>query len=678
MNENPLLIPSGEPYGAPEFGKIREEDYLPAFRQAISIAKAEVDGISSDAETPDFHNVIEALEYGGRTLADLEGVFFNILEADSTPALEKIAEEVSPLLTEFDMYVSHDKALFSKCKEVYDRRESLGLDPDQNRLLEKTYKGFVRNGAALSEEDKKTFGECREKLSLLELKFGQNVLDATKAFTLDVDDEADLSGLPDYVRRMGRQEAADSGKDGWVFTLDRTSYDSFMKYSDKRDLRKSLYMAYNTRAAGGKYDNREVIRQIVGLRMKISKLLGYDTFADYELEERMAGNRKAVENFLDNLMAHSLPAAEKEISSIAEYAKGNGFEDNELQPWDFAYWSEKYRKERYSVNEEALKPYFRLEDSIAAVFGLAGKLYGLEFEERTDIPAYHKDVRVYDVKDSEGKHLALFYADFFPRKSKRGGAWMTEFRGQYKQDGKDFRPFVSIVTNVSKPSGDKPSLLTFYELTTILHEFGHSLHGILSDGRYPSLCGTNVATDFVELPSQLMENWAYEPEFLNTFARHFETGEPIPADLIGKITASRNYLAGYQQVRQLKFGLADMAWHTLDALPEEGTVEFEHEVLDRYELFPVISDTAVCPSFTHIFSGGYCAGYYSYKWAEVLEADAFGYFKEKGLFGGEAADKFRTEILQKGSSEDESLLYRRFRGRDPEPEELLRKLGLEA
>jgi peptidyl-dipeptidase Dcp len=676
MNDNPLLIQSQAPFGAPMFDKILPEHYLPAFKAALIQAKDEVDAIASNPEQPDFHNAVEALEYSGRHLADIEGIFFNILEADSSAELEKIAEEVSPMLTEFEMYVSHNEALFAKCKSIYSEKDSLDLSPDQKKLLENTYKDFVRNGANLSKEDQAIFGNYLEKLSLLELKFGQNVLESTKAFSLNLIKKEELEGLPEFVIEMGRQEAKDSGKEGCIFSLDRSSYDAFMKFSPRRDLREKLFMAYNTRSVGGKNDNTDVIKQIVELRMKVAAMLGYDTYADYVLEERMAKNRKVVERFLDELMEPSLPAAKKEVAEILEYARHNGFKENELQPWDFSFWSEKYRQEKYSINEEALKPYFPLEKSIDAIFSLATKLYGLHFDERHDIPVYHPDVKVFDVLDADGKHLALFYADFFPRKSKRGGAWMTEFRGQYSQNGVDFRPFISIVTNVSKPTGDKPALLSFYEFTTILHEFGHSLHGMLSKGRYPSLSGTNVATDFVELPSQLMENWAFEPSYLNTFARHYKTGETIPSELMDRIVASRNYLAGYMQVRQLKFGFIDMAWHTLKEMPKEGTAAFEHEVLDRYEVLPVINETAFCPSFTHIFSGGYSAGYYSYKWAEVLEADAFGFFKEKGLFGGEAADKFRTEILEKGSSEDESLLYRNFRGCDPKPEALLRKLGI--
>jgi len=676
MKDNPLLVQSESPFGAPMFDEILPEHYLPAFKEAIDQGKKEVDEIVTNQERPDFHNVIEALEYSGRTLSDIKGLFFNILEADATSELEKIAENVSPLLTEFEMYVSHNEALFAKCKAVYSMKDSLNLEPDQKKLLEDTYKDFVRNGANLSKADQATYGYYIEKLSLLELKFGQNVLESTKSFSLNLQSEDELQGLPEFVREMGRQEAKDAGKDCYVFSLDRSSYDAFMKFSSRRDLRKEMYLAYDTLSIGGKNDNTAVIKVIVNLRMKVAAMLGYETYADYVLEERMAKNRKSVETFLEELMEPSLPVAKKEIADILAFAKSEGFEDSELQPWDFSYWSEKYRQEKYSINEEVLKPFFPLERSVDALFSLSAKLYGLSFNLRHDIPVYHPDVKVFDVLDRDGKHLALLYVDFFPRKSKRAGAWMTEFRGQYSKDGTDYRPFVSIVTNVSKPTANKPSLLSFYEFTTILHEFGHALHGMLSKGRYPSLSGTNVSTDFVELPSQLMENWAFEPSYLNTFARNFETGETISSEMMDKIVESRNFLSGYLQVRQLKFGYIDMAWHTLREMPQDGAVAFEHSVLDKYEVFPVIEGSAICPSFTHIFSGGYSAGYYSYKWAEVLEADAFGYFKEKGLFGGEAADKFRTEILEKGSSEDESILYRNFRGCDPKPDALLRKLGI--
>ena len=464
-----------------------------------------------------------------------------------------------------------------------------------------------------------------------------------------------------------------------------------MKYSTRRDLRQKMWMAYNTRATEGENSNIELCRQIAESRLKIANILGYETYADYALEERMAKNPQTVNEFIQKLLEPSLPTAKAEVKELYEYARANGFEDSEIQPWDFGFWSEKLKDARYSINDEQLKPYFRLESCIDAAFGLAGKLYGLTFEERKDIPVYHPDVKVYDVKDADGVHKALFYADFFPRASKRGGAWMTEFRGQSIVNGVEKRPFISLVTNFTKPTAGKPALLTHDELTTLLHEFGHSLHGILAEGRYSSLTGTNVSRDFVELPSQIMENWAFEPEFLDTFARHFETGEALPDTLINKIVEAKNYNAAYAQVRQLQFGILDMAWHTLKGgsesghfdrlsdlktMQELGTIAFEKAALKSSNVIPSIPQACISTSFSHIFSGGYSAGYYSYKWSEVLEADAFSLFKEKGIFSTEVSHSFRDNILSKGCSEDEDVLYRRFRGHDPEPEALLEKLGI--
>lgn len=437
-----------------------------------------------------------------------------------------------------------------------------------------------------------------------------------------------------------------------------------------------MYKGHGSKAVGGEFDNTEIVKKIVDLRIRIAKLLGYDTYADYALEVRMAKNPETVEKFIEGLIVPSVPFAKKDVADVYDYARKNGFEGNELMPWDFSFWSEKYKEAEYSLNEELLKPYFRLENCIDAVFGLANRLYGITFQERSDVPVYHKDVKVYEVKDADGSHLALFYADFFPRASKRSGAWMTEFRGQSIRNGVEERPLISIVTNFTKPTANEPSLITHDELTTFLHEFGHALHGILAEGRYPSQTGTSVARDFVELPSQIMENWAFEPEYLNSFAKNYQTGEVIPAELIEKIVAAKNFQSGYMQVRQLHFGVLDMAWHSLESLPEEGTVEFEQKTLAPYAVMPTVAGTAISPAFGHIFSGGYSAGYYSYKWAEVLEADAFSLFKEKGIFNREVADSFRKNILSKGGSEDAAVIYRNFRGHDPQPEALMEKLGL--
>lgn len=686
---NPLLTDSTLPYGAPQFDKIKTEHYLPAFEQAITEAKAEIDAIVNDPDAPTFENTIAALDEAGGRLNDAAGIFYNLMEADTNDQMQGIAEKVSPMMTEYSMYVSLNEPLFARVKAVHESAE--GLEPDQARLLEKTWKSFVRSGANLGAEDKETYSKLSEQLSLLTLQYGKNVLAATNAFTLNLTDEADLEGLPDFVREAAVETAKSKEMEGWAFDLSAPSYGAFMKYSTRRDLRQKMWMAYNTRATEGENSNIELCRQIAELRLKIANILGYETYADYALEERMAKNPQTVNEFIQKLLEPSLPAAKAEVKELYEYARANGFEDSEIQPWDFGFWSEKLKDARYSINDEQLKPYFRLESCIDAAFGLAGKLYGLTFEERKDIPVYHPDVKVYDVKDADGRHMALFYADFFPRASKRGGAWMTEFRGQSIVNGVEKRPFISLVTNFTKPTADKPSLLTHDELTTLLHEFGHSLHGILAEGRYSSLTGTNVSRDFVELPSQIMENWAFEPEFLDTFARHFETGEALPDTLINKIVEAKNYNAAYAQVRQLQFGILDMAWHTLKGgsesghfdrlsdlktMQELGTIAFEKAALKSSNVIPSIPEACISTSFSHIFSGGYSAGYYSYKWSEVLEADAFSLFKEKGIFSTEVSHSFRDNILSKGCSEDEDVLYRRFRGHDPEPEALLEKLGI--
>ncbi len=674
--KNPLLTESSAPFGAPQFDKIENEHYLPAFEAGIAEAKAEIDAIIANEEEPTFENTIEAMEYAGETLNNVAGIFYNLMEANTNEQMQEIAEQISPMLTEYEMYVSLNPVLFEKVKTVYEKRNELGLDQDQMKLLEDNYKGFVRGGANLSDEDKELYSKWSEDLSLTTLQFSKNVLAATNAYVLNITDEADLAGLPEFVRTMAAETAAEKGLEGWAFTLDAPSYSPFLKYSEKRDLRKQIWTAYNTRAIGGEFDNTGIVRKIVDLRIKIANILGYETYADYALETRMAKDRKTVTEFIMNLLEPSLPYAKKDVADVFAYAKKNGFEGSRLESWDFSYWSEKYQQAEYSLSAEELKPYFQLESCIDAVFGLASRLYGISFQELDNVPVYHEDVKVYEVKDADGSHLALFYADFFPRASKRGGAWMTEFRGQSIKDGVEKRPFISIVCNFTKPTADAPALITHDELTTFLHEFGHALHGIFAQGRYGSLTGTNVSRDFVELPSQIMENWAFEPEYLNSFAKHYQTGEPIPADLIEKIVAAKNYLAGYAQVRQLHYGLLDMSWHTLTSLPSENTVEFEKKALAPYAVMPSVEGTAFSGSFSHIFSGGYSAGYYSYKWAEVLEADAFSLFKEKGIFNTDVAASFRENILSKGGAQDEAVIYRNFRGHDPQPEALMKKLGL--
>ena len=674
--ENPLLTESKLPFGAPQFDKIRNEHYMPAFEQGIAEAKAEIDAIANNPEAPTFENTIEAMEYSGETLDRVSSIFYNLMEADVNEQMQQIAEEVAPMLNDYSMYVSLNEKLFERVKAVYEQRDSLALEKDQLKLLENTYRSFTRNGANLQGEDREKYSRISEELSLTTLAFQKNLLAATNAYVLNITDSTKLDGLPAYVVDAAAESAAEKGLEGWAFTLDYPSYSPFMKYCNDRELRRQMYMAYGSRAVGGEYSNCENVSKIIDLRIQSAQLLGYRTYADYALEVRMAKDAGTVNKFLADLMNPSLPYARADVKMVEDFARKNGFEGDRLMGWDFSYWSEKLQKAEYDLSEELLKPYFKLENCIDAVFDLAHRLYGINFKIREDIPGYHKDVKVYEVTDEDGSHLALFYADFFPRPSKRGGAWMTEFRGQSIKDGVERRPFISIVTNFSKPTASTPSLITHYEFTTFLHEFGHALHGMLAEGRYGSLTGTSVARDFVELPSQIMENWGYEPEYLNTFAKHYQSGESIPMELIDKIVASKHYLSGYSQVRQLQFGLLDMAWHSLESLPQTDPVSFEKAALKPYEVMPGVAETAISPGFSHIFAGGYAAGYYSYKWAEVLEADAFSLFQEKGIFNTEVSHSFRENILSRGGSEDAAVLYRNFRGHDPEPEALMKKLGL--
>ena len=674
VKDNPLLVASTNPYGAPAFDKIQTKHYVPAFEEAIAQAKGEVDAICQNPDTPTFENTVEALERSGEKLSLVSGIFFNLLEADSDDEMRAIAEELTPKLTEFSMYVQLNRDLFARLKAVYEAKESLNLSQEQARLLEESYKSFVRSGANLPEDARDTYAAAQEQLQLATLKFGENALHATNAYSLHITDTADMAGIPDYAAAAAREEAQSRGLDGWVFTLQAPSYSAFMSYSGNRDQREKLWLAYNTRALGGEFDNSGSIRKIVSLREEIAHLLGYKSYACYALEDRMAHDPETVNAFLADLMTKTRPFAIKEVGELNEYAASKGF-DAQIMPWDFSYWSRRMREERYSITTELLKPYFELGSVRTAVFNLANTLYGITLQRREDIPGYHPDVEVYEVKDGD-RFLGLLYMDFFPRASKRSGAWMTNFREQSITENGEQRPFVSLVTNFTKPHGDTPSLLTFDEVTTLLHEFGHCLHSLLSEGTYASLTGTNVARDFVELPSQIMENWAYESEFLSSFAKHYQTGEVIPGEYIDRIIASKNHMAGYAIVRQLQFVLLDMAWHSGDPLPETDVDKFEAAVLTPTAVVSVIDSTSMSTSFTHIFSGGYSAGNYSYKWAEVLAADAFAYFKETGIFNKETAASFRREILSKGDLEDADVLYRNWRGRDPNPDALLESDGL--
>ena len=673
---NPLLVESTAPHGAPQFTQITNEHYKPAFEQAVREARADIAAIVGNAQAPTFANTIEALEFSGRRLDRISNIFFNLNEAHTNDTMQALALELSPMLTEFSNDVSLDPKLFARVKAVYDRRESLGLNAEQRRLLEKTYKGFARSGAALSDGDKKIYRELTARLSELSLQFNQNSLAATNAFTLHVTDPAVVGELPDFVREGMAAEAKERGLDGWVVTLQIPSMVPFMTYSSNRALKEKLWRAYNTRCVGGEFDTSAIVEEIADKRLQLAGLLGYETYADYVLEERMAESSPTVNAFLAELLDRAVEAARRDVETVAGYARAQGF-DAELMPWDFGYYSEKLKHERYELSEELTKPYFQLENVRRGMFELANRLYGITLRENPEIPVYHPDVKAYEVFDADGSFLAVLYMDFFPRASKRGGAWMTEFRQQGVENGVETRPLISVVYNFTKPTDSLPSLLTFDEVTTMLHEFGHALHGIFAAGTYPSLTGTAVYRDFVELPSQIMENWAYEKEFLDLFAVDYRTGEKMPAELIRRILDAKNYLAAYSHIRQVAYGLCDMAWHSISEPVKMPVVDFEKKAMARAQVLPYVDGQCTSTSFGHIFSGGYAAGYYSYKWAEVLEADAFSLFKEKGIFDRETAASFRENILSKGGSEHPMKLYVRFRGHKPDTQALFDKMGIE-
>lgn len=670
---NPLLAAWDTPHETPPFSEIKLSDYEPAFDAAIACSRAEVEAIVKNPKKPTFGNTIVALERQGELLNRISGLFFNLLEADSSDEMQEIAQRVQPKLTELSNDISLDPELFARVKYVYEHPGR--LKKEDKKLLENTYKGFARSGAALSDADKELYRQYSSELSALTLQFGQNALAATNAFTLNITDPKVVAELPAFVKEGMAAEAKARGEKGWTVTLQYPSYLPFMTYSSNRALKEKLWRASGSKALGGEFDNTEIVKKIVNTRLKMANLLGYKCYADYVLENRMAENTKTVNDFLAELLAETKSYADADYRMVADYAVSLGFE-GELMPWDWAYYTEKYKDEKYALNDELVKPYLKLENVKKGVFMLANKLYGLNFTPNEKIAVYHPDVTAYDVTDADGRFMAVLYLDFFPRASKRSGAWMTEFRGTKIEDGKETRPLVSLVMNFTKPTETTPSLLTFDEMETFLHEFGHALHGMLGEGKYESLTGTSVYRDFVELPSQIMENWATEKEFLDLWAVHYETGEPIPAEIVDRIVAAQNYLAAYANVRQLSFGMTDMAWHTLTE-PFDGDVEqFEVASMAPTQVMPVIAGTAMAPSFGHIFSGGYAAGYYGYKWAEVLEADAFSLFKEKGIFSREVASSFRDNILSKGGTEHPMKLYERFRGHKPETKALIEKMGL--
>ena len=669
---NPLLAEWTTPHATPPFNDIKIEHYEPAIETAIAVSRAEIDAIVNNPAEPTFKNTIVAMERQGALLNRIMGLFYNLREADTSDEMDAIALRIQPKLTALSNDVSLNPQLFERVKAVYEGSRR-GLSHVDVKLLEDTYKSFSRSGAALANDKKEEYRKYTSELSEATLVFGQNALGATNAFAINITNEAQVAELPDFVKEGLAAEAKARGEKGWTVTLKAPSYGPFMTYSSQRDIKEKLYRAYNSRAMGGEFDNSQIIRNITALRMKIANLLGYDTHADFTLEERMAESADNVNSFLSELRTSTLDYGRKDYAMINEYAQSKGHK-GDVMPWDWAYYTEKYKSEKYAIDDEQVKPYLQLDNVIKGVFLLAEKLYGITFKPADNIQVYHPEVKAYEVYDKKDL-LAVLYLDFFPRASKSSGAWMTEFRGAKVVDGKETRPLVSLVMNFTKPTETTPSLLTFDEFTTFLHEFGHALHGMLAKGEYESLNGTSVYRDFVELPSQIMENWATEKEYLDLWAVHYQTGEPIPAELVEKIVAAKNYLAAYSNLRQLSFGMSDMAWHTMTT-PYEGEIEpFEVAAMAPVQITPVVAGTAMAPSFTHIFSGGYAAGYYGYKWAEVLAADAYSLFKEKGIFDKKTASSFRR-LLEQGGQRHPMDLYVEFRGHKPETQALVESMGL--
>lgn len=673
--KNPLLQTFNTKHNSAPFTKIKNEHFKPAFKKAIKNAKAEIKIISENTSAPTFENTIDKLEFSGLLLKRISSIFFNLNSAETNDDIQKIAQEVSPWLSEFANDIRLNEKLYKRVRRVYDIKDELGLNAEQKMLLTNQYKMFVRNGANLNEADKAILRDIDKKLSKLSLQFGENVLAETNAFEFHITDKNQLKGLPDSAKEAAQLLAKQKKKDGWLFTLDYPSYIPFMTYIDDRGLRKKLAKAFGARAfQNNKNDNQQIVLDIVNLRFQRANLLGYQTHAHFVLEERMAETPEQVLSFSNELLAKAKPAAKGEFKQLSNFAKKDGI--HQIQKWDGAYYSEKLKKELFDLDQEVLKPYFKLENVISGVFMVANKLFGLQFYEVDTIDKYHEEVKTYEVTDLNNDFIAVFYADFFPRKGKRNGAWMTTYKDQWKKDNENSRPHISIVCNFTKPTTTKPSLLTFNEVTTLFHEFGHALHGMLANTSYPSLSGTSVYWDFVELPSQLLENWCYEKEALDLFARHYKTNEPIPIELVQKIRDSSNFLEGMQTLRQLSFGLLDMSWHSEDPSKIKNVKEFEANIFADTQLYPDIAENSMSTSFSHIFQGGYSSGYYSYKWAEVLDADAFEYFLEKGIFDSKTAKKLVENVLSKGGTEKPMVLYKRFRGKEPNSDALLKRAGL--
>lgn len=669
---NPLLLK----FDTAPFSKIKTEHFKPAFLKTIENARAEINTITDNPDQPSFENTIEALEFTGQQLDRISSVFFNLNAAETNEDIQKIAQEVSPLLSEFNNDITLNVDLFKRIKSVFDQMDTLDLSTEQQTLLDKKYKSFSRNGANLPEGKKKRLREIDAELSKLKLTFGENILAEINKYEMHLTEESDLDGLPEGEKEAAAQLAESKDKDGWLVTLDYPSYIPFMKYAKNRELRKELSVAFGSKGFhGDELDNQENVLKIANLRHERANLLGYQTHAHFVLEERMAETPEKVLEFLHELLEKAKPAAEREFTQLEDFAKELDGID-QLEKWDGSYYSEKLKQKLFDLDDEKLKPYFKLDNVIAGVFKVAEKLFGLRFEEVSDIDKYNEEVKTYRVYDQAQHFISLFYADFHPRKGKRGGAWMTSYKSQYKKEGENVRPHISNVCNFTRSTSTKPSLLTFNEVTTLFHEFGHGLHGMLADTVYPSLSGTSVYWDFVELPSQVMENWCYEKQALELFATHYETGEPISMELVKKIKDSATFQEGMQTFRQLSFGLLDMSWHGADPCGVTNVKAHENLAFEGTKLYPETPETCMSTAFAHIFQGGYSSGYYSYKWAEVLDADAFAFFKEKGIFDKEVATKFKDNILSKGGTENPMILYKRFRGAEPKVEALLERAGL--
>ncbi|MCC8035930.1 MAG: M3 family metallopeptidase [Rikenellaceae bacterium] len=677
--DNPLLKEFDTPHGTPPFDEIELEHYLPAVEEGLRQAREELRAIVENPEAPTFKNTIEALENSGGLLNKVLNIFYPLTSSNTSEQMEALSFEIQPLLTEYSNDVSLNPVLFERVKAVYLQKDDLDLDTEQAKLLENTYKDFTRSGADLGDKDKARYRELTTELGNLSLKFAQNALAATNSYTLNIppSDAAKVEYMPEFVKAAMAAEARSRGEEGWTVTLQAPSYGPFLTYSNERDLKEKLWMKSNAKCnEGDQLDNKATVRRIVEIRKEIANLLGYRTYADYILDDRMAGSRENVENFLSELLTSTRQWAVEDFEEVARFASTVEGAPEKLMPWDFAYYNEKLVTDKYAFNEEIIKPYLQLENVEKGTFLLAEKLYGVTFRENPDIQVYHPDVKVFEVYDRDGSFLSVLYMDYFPRESKRSGAWMTSFRDMYTtEDGTEVRPFVTLNFNFTKPTDDAPSLLNFTELTTMLHEFGHGLHGMLAKGKYHSITGTGVYRDFVELPSQILENWATEKQFLDLFAVHYQTGEKIPDDIIEKLIRSKNHLEAYSNVRQVSLGLIDMAWHTLTGDIPQDVEAFEKQSIAQAQILPDVPGTCISPSFSHIFAGGYATGYYGYKWAEVLEADAFSLFKENGIFDRETAESFRRNILEKGGTEHPMTLYVRFRGHEPQTAALIEKIG---